>query len=143
VSATPNTEIVRDLITHFFNAHDVEVAERYFAPDLKWHGGLVGDVDGVRTYAGRMRGFFAALPDVRATEQDAFESGDRVCMRFVVEGTHEGGLWGLPPTGRRVRWDAIMIYRIQDGKVVEQWAAEDWTAIVHAVGDYTPPWLRT
>jgi predicted ester cyclase len=32
-----------------------------------------------------------------------------------------------------------MIYRIQDGKVVEQWAAEDWTAIVHAVGDYTPP----
>jgi predicted ester cyclase len=101
VSATPNTEIVRDLITHFFNAHDVEVAERYFAPDLKWHGGL------------------------------------------VVEGTHEGELWGLPPTGRRVRWDATTIYRIRDGKVVEQWAAEDWTAIVHAVGDYTPPWLRT
>jgi predicted ester cyclase len=59
-----------------------------------------------------------------------------------MEGTHEGELWGLAPTGRRLRWDAIMIYRMQDGKVVEQWAAEDWTAILHGLGDYTPPWLR-
>ena len=138
-----NTEIVRGLISHFFNEHDVGVAERYFADDLKWHGGLVGDIEGVRPYADVMRGFFAALPDVHAVEQDALESGNTVSMRFVVEGTHEGELWGLPPTGRRLRWDAIMIYRMQDGRVVEQWAAEDWTAILHGLGDYTPPWLRT
>ncbi|MGH2949009.1 MAG: ester cyclase [Solirubrobacteraceae bacterium] len=137
-----NTEIVRDLITHFFNEHDAGVAEQY-SDDLKWHGGLVGDVEGVRPYADVMRGFFAALPDVHAVEQDALESGNTVSMRLVVEGTHEGELWGLPPSGRRLRWDAIMIYRMQDGKVIEQWAAEDWTAILHGVGDYTPPWLRT
>jgi len=115
-AAASNTEIVRDLITHFFNDHDVEVAEHYFATDLKWHGGLVGDVEGVRPYADVMRGFFAALPDVHAVEQDALESGNTVSMRFVVEGTHEGQLWGLPPSGRRLRWDAIMIYRMHDGE---------------------------
>ena len=77
-----NTEIVRGLISHFFNEHDVGVAERYFADDLKWHGGLVGDIEGVRPYADVMRGFFAALPDVHAGEQDALESGNTVSMRL-------------------------------------------------------------
>ena len=61
-AAAPNTEIVRDLITHFFNQHDVEVAHQYFAADLKWHGGLVGDVEGVGPYADVMRGFFCGSP---------------------------------------------------------------------------------
>ena len=62
-------------------------------------------------------------------------------MRFVVEGTHRGTLWGIPATGCRVRWDALMIYRFEDRKVVEQWAVEDWTAILQEVDGYRPPWL--
>ena len=63
-----------------------------------------------------------------------------VATRFVVEGTHAGDLWGIPATGHHVRWDAIMIYRISDGKVVEQWAVEDWVAILSNVGALTSPW---
>jgi hypothetical protein len=41
-----------------------------------------------------------------------------------------------------VRWDAVDIYRFNnDGKIIEEWAADDLTAILHGVGAYTPPWL--
>jgi hypothetical protein len=33
------------------------------------------------------------------------------------------------------------VYRLRDGKISEEWAADALTAILHAVGAYTPPWL--
>jgi hypothetical protein len=35
-----------------------------------------------------------------------------------------------------------MMYHLSNGTVVEQWAAEDWTALFHAIGVFTPPWAR-
>jgi len=90
---------------------------------------------------GLLRGFIGALPDLNAQEQDIVAQGDAVAVRFVVEATHQGNLLGIAPTGRRVRWDAVDVYRLTDGKISEEWAADDLTAILHRVGAYTPPWL--
>ena len=78
---------------------------------------------------------------MQASEQDALSDGDRVTMRFVIAGTHLGDLWGVAPTGGRVEWDATMIYRLVDGKIAEQWATEDWLAVLTAIGRFTPPWV--
>jgi predicted ester cyclase len=136
------TAFIRDLIDRFFNGHNPGLASTFFAPDVKWHGGSVGDYRGVETYEGTMKGFFAGLPDVRAIEQDAIEGPDSVAMRFSVSGTHRGPLWGIAPTGRQVQWQAIMIYRFEGGLIAEQWAAEDWAAILRDLGVLTPPWAR-
>jgi predicted ester cyclase len=69
--------------------------------------------------------------------------GDTVSVRFVVDATHKGNLLGIPATNRRVEWTAIDIYRIVDGKIVEEWAADDVLAILHGVGAYSPPWLTS
>jgi predicted ester cyclase len=89
-----------------------------------------------------MAGFFRGFPDAHAVEQELTDSGDTVTARFVVEATHQGELWGVQPTGRKIRWDAIMIYRLVDGKVSEQWAAEDWAAILREMGLVQLPWLK-
>jgi len=44
-------------------------------------------------------------------------------------------------TNRKVRWNAVDVYRFRDGKISEERAADDMAAILHAVGAYTPPWL--
>ena len=58
---------------------------------------------------------------LNAQEQDIVAGGDTVALRFVVEATHEGELLGIAPTGRRVRWDAVDVYRLKDGKISEEW----------------------
>jgi predicted ester cyclase len=40
-----------------------------------------------------------------------------------------------------VRWDAVDIYRLSDGKIAEEWAADDMTAVLRQAGVYTPPWV--
>jgi len=32
--------------------------------------------------------------------------------------------------------------RLSDGKIVEEWTADDMAAVLHQLGAYTPPWLR-
>jgi predicted ester cyclase len=136
-----NVEIVREYTERVFNAHAPERASEYVTPDVKWHGGTLGTVEGADNLVGLLRGFIGALPDLNAQEQDIVAQGDTVAVRFVVEATHKGDLLGIAPTGRPVRWDAVDVYRLRDGKITEEWAADDLTAILHQVGAYTPPWL--
>src|SRR6202161_262001 len=136
-----NIEIAREYTRRVFNAHDPELAAEFVTPDVKWHGGTLGTVEGAENLVGLLRGFIGALPDLNAQEQDIVAQGNTVAVRFVVEATHEGDLLGIARTGRRVRWDAVDVYRLTDGRISEEWVADDLTAILHSVGAYTPPWL--
>jgi predicted ester cyclase len=64
-----------------------------------------------------------------------------VALRQVVKARHTGTLLGMPATGGPLRWDAVDIYRIDDaGKISEQWAFEDFAAILSQVGGVKLPW---
>jgi steroid delta-isomerase-like uncharacterized protein len=136
-----NKRIVRAFIETAFNQHRADKAAEYMAPDIKWHGGTLGTVEGRDNFVGLVGAIVSALPDISNVEQDIIAERDIVSVRAVVEGTHKGDLLGIPASGKRVRWDAVDVYRVADGKIAEEWAADDLLAFVHGVGAYTPPWL--
>ncbi len=136
-----NMDILREYNQRVFNDHEPGLASAYLTPDVTWHGGTLGTIEGVENVTAMLSAFIGALPDLHAAEQDAVAMEDTVAVRFVVEATHRGNLLGIAPTGRRVRWDAIDIYRLANGMIVEEWADDDSTAILHQVGAYPPPWL--
>ena len=130
-----NIAIVREYGERVFNAHNPELAAEYVTPDVKWHGGTLGTVEGAEDLVKLLQGFIGALPDLNPQEQDIVANEDTVVVRFVVEATHQGDLLGIPATGKPVTWDAIDIYRVEDdGKISEEWAADDLAAILHSVG---------
>jgi steroid delta-isomerase-like uncharacterized protein len=136
-----NKQIVRAFIETAFNQHQTDRAADYLTPDMKWHGGTLGTVEGREQVAGLVSAIVSALPDLRNVEQDIIAERDIVAVRALVEGTHKGDLLGIPASGRHVRWDAVDVYRVADGKIAEEWAADDFLAFVYGVGAYTPPWL--
>jgi steroid delta-isomerase-like uncharacterized protein len=136
-----NKRIVREFIETAFNQHEADKAAASLTPDMKWHGGTLGTVEGRENVAGLVRTIVDALPDLHNVEQDIIAERDIVAVRAVVEATHEGDLLGIPASGRHVQWDAVDVYRIADGKIAEEWAADDLLAFVYGVGAYTPPWL--
>jgi steroid delta-isomerase-like uncharacterized protein len=136
-----NKRIVRAFIDAAFNRHEADKAAEYMTTDIKWHGGTLGTVEGRDNFAGLIGAIVAALPDLSNVEQDIIAERDIVSVRAVVEGTHKGDLLGIPASGKRVKWDAVDVYRIADGKIAEEWAADDLLAFVYGVGAYTPPWL--
>jgi steroid delta-isomerase-like uncharacterized protein len=136
-----NKRIVRAFIETAFNQHQADRAAEYLTPDMQWHGGTLGTVEGREKVAGLVSAIVSALPDLHNVEQDIIAERDIVVVRAVVEATHKGDLLGIPASGRHVRWDAVDVYRVADGRIAEEWAADDLLAFVYGVGAYTPPWL--
>jgi predicted SnoaL-like aldol condensation-catalyzing enzyme len=83
-----NKSIVREYVEKVFNEHNPTLAEKYCTPDVKWHGGTLGTMDGIKNLTELLVGFIAAFPDLHATEYDIVAEGNKVAVRFVVEATH-------------------------------------------------------
>jgi len=74
-------------------------------------------------------GYKRVLAELRATRshvryliEDQVAGEDKVVTRFIVQTTDdEGELMGGAPTGREVSGKAILIYRIEGGKIAEEW----------------------
>jgi steroid delta-isomerase-like uncharacterized protein len=75
-----------------------------------------------------------AYPDLHLTVEDLIAEDDKVVGRTVVTGTHRGDYLGLAPTGKRVTYDEIFIFRFQDGRIAETWGVVDVLAQLRQLG---------
>lgn len=66
-----------------------------------------------------------AFPDMHITVEDMIAEGDRVAARVAMRGTHQGEFQGIAPTDKRVQVQAMDMFRIADGKIVEHWGHGD------------------
>ena len=135
-----NKNLARDYIEQVFNQHNPGQASEFVTRDVVWHGGGLGDITGPDGLVGLLGSFIGALPDLYAAEQDIVAENDLVVVRLVVTATVKGSLLGVPADGKPVRWNAVDIYRVTDGKISEEWAADDIAAIMVQIGAFSPPW---
>jgi steroid delta-isomerase-like uncharacterized protein len=74
-------------------------------------------------------GFFAArlkgLPDLKVSIEAMVAADDKFAASFVYEGTQQGVLLGVAPTGKRLRFTSCDIFRIADGRIAEHWGMGD------------------
>lgn len=82
--------------------------------------------------------FRSGFPDAHFTLEDILVDGDKVVVRWTCQGTHQGVFRGIAPTGKRVKFTGIAIYRITDGKIVERWAEEDGLSLFEQLGGLPP-----
>jgi predicted ester cyclase len=78
--------------------------------------------------------FVEGFPDLHLTVQDAVGDGELVAQHILFEGTHTGVFQGLPPTNRKVTFDAIELNRMVDGKVAEHWVQMDQVTLLQQLG---------
>jgi len=136
-----NKRVVLAFMRDVLNGHRGDRAVRYLTPGMSWHGGTVGTVTGRDNVAGLMTTVVTAIPDLHVEVKDIFGENNKVVVRVVVTGTQQGPLLGIPASGRPVRWDAIDLYHLKDGKISEEWAGEDFVAFLNDTGAYKAPWI--
>jgi steroid delta-isomerase-like uncharacterized protein len=66
--------------------------------------------------------------------------GDRVVNHSRTTGTHTGTFLGVPATGKRITVDHVEIWRVENGKIVEQWGGTwELDRIVRELTEPTEP----
>jgi steroid delta-isomerase-like uncharacterized protein len=128
MSEEENKELVR---RYFEEAIDrVEIYDEILSNDFQVyaiHHATIGSDEGRGPQA--FKAFAAWLHSVWSdpchTVDEMVAEGDRVTARWTFRGTHTGEFFGLPPTGRKVSYCGITIFRIADGKLAEARALFD------------------
>ena len=109
-----------------WNTGQLEILEELLAPDFRAHdptapGGIV-DRSAVHEILSDIR---IAFPDVRREVCDYVAQGDKIAVRWSVTGTHRAPFAGAAPTGRRISVSGITFYRIENGRIAEEWVEMD------------------
>lgn len=71
-----------------------------------------------------------AFPDLQVLIHQQIAEGDCVTTRKTIEGTHDGPLFDIAPTHRRVVIDVIDIVRLRDGRYFEHWGINTFEKVV-------------
>jgi len=75
--------------------------------------------------------------DIHFEVEQVIAEGDFVFTRAMATGTHVGEFMGVSATGRPVRFAAVVISKVSNGKVVQDWSFVDATALLWQIGDVT------
>jgi predicted ester cyclase len=100
-------------------------------PDGRCHDleaiGLPRGPEGLKMFRRQVN---AAIPDEHIfITAVRFEGDDIIEADMVMDATQTGEIFGIPATGRRVRFDVHERCRFVDGKLVERWARVDLEGI--------------
>ena len=99
-----------------FNRQNLDALDKFIAPDYVDHP---RQFRGLEIYKQHLAMFYRSFPDSHETIEDIIAEGDKVWIHIKGTGTHKGEYRGLAPTGKKITWEAVSIYRIVDGKVAE------------------------
>jgi serine phosphatase RsbU (regulator of sigma subunit)/predicted ester cyclase len=111
------------LVRRFFQARaeaDLDAMDEMMAPGFISHP-LFEEPDR-EDYKRQVAGYVAAFSNVSILIEDQVAAGDKVSSRITGRATHDRKeLLGAAPTGREVSYMAILIHRIEGGKIAEEW----------------------
>lgn len=81
-----------------------------------------------------LEGWWRATSDVHLTILEMTESGGLVTLRYALDGTHDGDLFGIPASGRNFHLENCTLLRVVDGKVKEAFRFSDTLGLMKQTG---------
>jgi predicted ester cyclase len=140
-----NIKVARQVI-EAFNTGDVSNVSQFISPQYFNHESQVdpvrGQLRGPEEFIDTIKNNRIAFPDLHHKEQAIITQGDIAVSIINVTGTNTGNFFILQPTGNKISYEAVHIYRIsEDGKIVEHKAIRDdltFLAQLGVVGPLSP-----
>ena len=136
-----NKALIRTVTDEIWNARRLERIPELYSPDYvadyRPTAPLRSGHDGIRSMVERA---WATFPDYHEELHRLIAEGDLVVAWFTISGTQQGA-WGmLPPSGKRVSFEEIVILRVAEGRVAWQRGVVDNLTALRQLGVLpTPP----
>ncbi len=134
MSTEQNKSIVRRWVEEGWNKGNPAVIDQLYAPDYIQHEPppeTVNSSDALKQYASML---LTAFPDLHLTIEDLIAEGDKVVWRLNSKGTHKGPFMGIPATGKTASITGIVIFRLENSRIMEGWVNIDTLGLLQQLG---------
>ncbi|MET4729231.1 putative ester cyclase [Lysobacter enzymogenes] len=118
----------------FWNTGDPAYARAALAADFADRTLPEGRAQGPDGPLQASRDFRAAVPDLKVEIADLVAAGDRVALRLHFTGRFTGRFGTTQGRGQRVDFQAFDLYRVENGRIAENWHLEDNLGLQRQLG---------
>ena len=134
---TEDTRRVIETMVDALNDHRIDDIGEFFAEDFVWRGNWgCGTKHGLAAFQDHwQRPFQTAFSDKVAIDEARLYMGEWGACFGAQHAVHSGEFMGIPPTGRRVEIRYMDFWKVQDGKIVENWVSVDFAGVLAQLGD--------
>src|SRR3954469_25302597 len=107
-----------------YNRHSPEAFDALLTEDCVLVRNAV-EARGREAVQGAMGRLYRAFPDIEYQIDDAVMTDDSAAIRWEATATHRGEYLGVPPTGRRIRYDGITLHQLRGDRIPRLWVSAD------------------
>ncbi|MBX7233693.1 MAG: ester cyclase [Caldilineales bacterium] len=119
-----------------WNAHDSERVSSFYAADFVGvdlsQSQLV--LEGMAGLHRLLASAWRAFPDLELIPEEMIVDCDRIAVFWLVQGTHQGRLLNIPPTGRKVQWRGVSWLTWRDDKIEKATYLWDLAGLLRSLG---------
>ena len=106
-----------------FKGGKMDVADDILSPGFVLHNPILppefkNGPEGTKKFASAAK---TALPDMEFVHEDTIAKGDKVLIRWTLNGTNTGEMFGNPPTGKPMVITGFDLFKISNSKITELW----------------------
>ena len=121
-----NKKLVLKMNQKVWNEGNLTAIKELFSPDFILHFLPDGsEFKGVEALRKQVKEHREAFPDWKEKITHIVAENDMVVIHFESSGTNSGNWLGNPPAGKEVHINEFSLFRVQNGKIVEQWLMPD------------------
>ena len=121
MSVEENKRVIRRWIAEA-HAGNESIVNELIHPEYKHYvfGRHIPQHDGPQGILATYRQWWEAFSDMRYDVEELIGEEDKVVVRGLWSGTHQGSFGDCPPTGKRISAMAVSSYRLAGGKIAEE-----------------------
>ncbi len=132
----------RALVQRFYEEFDanpsLDVIDRWLAPDYRSHEAGAGKPLDLAAYRESLMPFLEGFTEIHHDVRQMVAEGDRVALLVDISMKHTGEFAGLTATGRTVAVSEMVILRLSDGKLAEEWILFDGAGLMQQLQSAAP-----
>ncbi len=132
-SVEQNEAVIRQVLA-LIDERNLDEAFELYALDYIYHGPGGQELRGRDGILGLWEVFLVGFPDLHSTIEDMVSSGDKVVLRWRIEGTHTGEFMGVAPSNIKITLGVTEIFRVANGQLVEAWDQYDRLGLMQQIG---------
>jgi len=125
--------LVKKYWDEVWNAGNDDALAEVFSENEVHHWGVYDTTEGLDEFLERIALFRAAFPDFQIHVEQTVGEGDLVLSRYRATGTHESEWQGIPGTGRQFEYSGMNLFRIECGKIVENWGEANHLSLLRQI----------
>ena len=119
----------------FINTADENLAQQLISPIAKFYvpgqrEPLLGPKGYLIIIAMMRKGF----PDIKWTIEDMVTENEKVAVRFIMKGTHQGEFFGMPATEKPILVQAMNFYLLAGNQIIEEYGQPDMLGLLMQIG---------